>query len=67
MAIRDGGKMKWQSASFIPLAFEMTSEMFKDQSRTAKANIRRESDGRVRPTYSIRNRIQSCCKASRLG
>ncbi|WP_260508055.1 YolD-like family protein [Cytobacillus firmus] len=27
--------MKWQSASFIPLAFEMTSEMFKDQSRTA--------------------------------
>ncbi|MGF6947889.1 hypothetical protein QF028_000382 [Neobacillus sp. B4I6] len=36
MTIRDRGKMKWQSASFIPLAFEMTSEMFKDQSRTAK-------------------------------
>ncbi|MGF6950839.1 hypothetical protein QF028_003344 [Neobacillus sp. B4I6] len=36
MTIRDRGKMKWQSASFIPLAFEMTSEMFKDQARTAK-------------------------------
>ncbi|WP_045520126.1 YolD-like family protein [Neobacillus niacini] len=36
MAIRDRGKMKWQSASFLPLAFEMTSEMFKDQARTAK-------------------------------
>ena len=36
MAIRDRGKMKWQSVSFIPLAFEMTREMFKDQSRTAK-------------------------------
>ena len=35
MAIRDRGKMKWQSASFLPLAFEMTSEMFKDQARTA--------------------------------
>lgn len=36
MTIRDRGKMKWQSASFIPLAFEMTGEMFKNQSRTAK-------------------------------
>ena len=36
MTIRDRGKMKWQSASFIPLAFEMTNEMFKDQARTAK-------------------------------
>lgn len=36
MTIRDRGKMKWQSASFIPLAFEMTTEMFKDQARTAK-------------------------------
>jgi hypothetical protein len=36
MTIRDRGKMKWQSASFIPLAFEMTREMFKDQARTAK-------------------------------
>ncbi|MFF2587989.1 YolD-like family protein [Peribacillus butanolivorans] len=36
MTIRDRGKMKWQSASFIPLAFEMTSKMFKDQARTAK-------------------------------
>jgi hypothetical protein len=36
LTIRDRGKMKWQSVSFIPLAFEMTSEMFKEQSRTAK-------------------------------
>nr|WP_263326965.1 YolD-like family protein [Neobacillus sp. Marseille-Q6967] len=36
MAIRDRGKMKWQSASFLPLALEMTREMFKDQARTAK-------------------------------
>lgn len=36
MAIRDRGKLKWQPASFLPLAFEMTSEMFKDQARTAK-------------------------------
>jgi hypothetical protein len=36
MTIRYRGKMKWQSASFIPLAFEMTNEMFKDQARTAK-------------------------------
>jgi hypothetical protein len=36
MTIRYRVKMKWQSASFIPLAFEMTSEMFKDQARTTK-------------------------------
>jgi hypothetical protein len=36
MTIRDRGKMKWQAASFIPLAFEMTSEMFKEQAWTAK-------------------------------
>lgn len=36
MTIRDRGKMKWQSASFIPLAFEMTNKMFKEQARTAK-------------------------------
>ncbi|WP_042461742.1 YolD-like family protein [Neobacillus dielmonensis] len=36
MTIRDRGKMKWQTASFIPLAFEMTSKMFKDQARTVK-------------------------------
>ena len=47
MAIRDRGKMKWQLASFIPLAFEMTSEMFKNQARIAKANIRRVSNGGV--------------------
>ncbi|WP_374934746.1 YolD-like family protein [Neobacillus driksii] len=34
--IRDRGKVKWQSASFIPQAFEMTREMFKDPARTAK-------------------------------
>lgn len=28
MSIRDRGKMKWRSASFIKLAFEMTSGMF---------------------------------------
>jgi hypothetical protein len=36
MTIRDRGKMKWQSTSFIPLAFEMTNEMFKEQARTPK-------------------------------
>ncbi|WML52111.1 YolD-like family protein [Neobacillus sp. PS3-12] len=36
MTIHDRGKMKWQSASFIPLVFEMTSEMFKDQAWTPK-------------------------------
>jgi hypothetical protein len=36
MTIRDRGKIKWQSASFIPLAFEMTREMFKDQARQPK-------------------------------
>ncbi|WP_233499203.1 YolD-like family protein [Bacillus weihaiensis] len=36
MTIRYRGKMKWESASFIPLAFEITSEMFKDQARQPK-------------------------------
>ncbi|MGG3693902.1 YolD-like family protein [Heyndrickxia ginsengihumi] len=36
MTIRDRGKMKWQAASFMPLVFEMTSEMFKDQARAVK-------------------------------
>jgi hypothetical protein len=36
MTIRDRGKIKWQSASLIPLAFEMTRKMFKDQARTSK-------------------------------
>lgn len=36
MTIRERGKIKWQSASFIPLAFEMTNEMFKDQARQPK-------------------------------
>lgn len=36
MAIRDRGKKKWQPASFIPLGFEMTSDMFKDQERKLK-------------------------------
>ncbi|MEH7255657.1 YolD-like family protein [Neobacillus niacini] len=39
MTIRDRGKMKWQAASFLPLAFEMTSEMYKDQARTAKPKL----------------------------
>ena len=36
MAIRDRGKLKWQPASFLPLAFEMQREMFKDQERQVK-------------------------------
>jgi hypothetical protein len=36
MAIRDRGKMKWRPASFIPLGFEMTRAMFKDQERKLK-------------------------------
>jgi hypothetical protein len=36
MTIHDRGKLKWQPASFLPLAFEMTREMFRDQARTAK-------------------------------
>jgi hypothetical protein len=51
MTIRDRGKMKWQSASFIPLAFEMTSEMFKDQARAPKPlleeNLTEEFDLRI--------------------
>lgn len=36
MAIRDRGKIKWQPASFIPLGFEMSRAMFKDQERKMK-------------------------------
>lgn len=36
MTLRDYGKIKWNSASFIPLAFKMEREMFKGQTRTAK-------------------------------
>jgi hypothetical protein len=36
MAIRDRGKIKWQPASFLPLGFEMTRSMFKDQERKMK-------------------------------
>ncbi|TWE08765.1 YolD-like protein [Neobacillus bataviensis] len=36
MAIRDRGKRKWQPASFLPLAFEMQREMFKDQERQVR-------------------------------
>ncbi len=39
MAIRNSGKMKWQSASFMPEAFAMTREMYKDQQRQAKPLI----------------------------
>ena len=36
MAIRDRGKIKWQPASFMPLGFEMTRAMYKDQERQPK-------------------------------
>ncbi|MEO2074837.1 MAG: YolD-like family protein [Bacillus sp. (in: firmicutes)] len=36
MAIRDRGKLKWAAASFLPMAFDMTREMYKDQERQAK-------------------------------
>ena len=39
MAIRDRGKIKWQPASFIPLAFEMQRSMYKDQERKPKPLI----------------------------
>jgi hypothetical protein len=39
MAIRDRGKLKWQPASFLPLAFEMQRSMFKDQERLPKPLI----------------------------
>jgi hypothetical protein len=36
MGIRDRGKIKWRPASFMPLGFEMTRAMLKDQERKAK-------------------------------
>lgn len=36
MTIRDRGKLKWQPASFLPLAFEMQRDIFKDQERQPK-------------------------------
>ncbi|CRK80394.1 hypothetical protein BN000_00277 [Neobacillus massiliamazoniensis] len=39
MAIRYRGKIKWQPASFIPLAFEMQRSMYKDQERKPKPII----------------------------
>ncbi|WP_342431338.1 YolD-like family protein [Neobacillus sp. FSL H8-0543] len=39
MGIRDRGKLKWRPASFMPLGFEMTRAMFKDQERKAKPLI----------------------------
>lgn len=36
MTIRDRGKIKWQPASFMPLGFEMTHAMFRDQERQPK-------------------------------
>jgi hypothetical protein len=36
MTIGDRGKIKWQPASFLPLGFEMTRAMFKDQQRQSK-------------------------------
>ncbi len=57
MAIRDRGKIKWQPASFIPLAFEMQRTMYKDQERQPKPLIdeyeREEFDLRI--SYAIQN------------
>jgi hypothetical protein len=39
MAIRDRGNIKWQLASFLPLAIEKQRDMYKDQERTAKPMI----------------------------
>ena len=39
MAIHDRGKIKWRPASFMPLGFEMTRAMFKDQERQSKQVI----------------------------
>ena len=39
MSIRDLGKIKWQPASFLPLAFDMQRLMFKDLERQLKPLI----------------------------
>jgi hypothetical protein len=39
LSIRDRGKIKWQPASFMPLGFEMTRAMFKDQARQPRLLI----------------------------
>ncbi len=39
MEIRDRGKIKWRPASFMPLGFEMTRAMFKDQERQPRPLI----------------------------
>lgn len=39
MVIRVRGKIKWQPASFIPLAYEIQRSMFKDQERQSKPII----------------------------
>jgi hypothetical protein len=39
LSIRDRGKIKWQPASFMPLGFEMTRAMFKDQARQPRPLI----------------------------
>jgi hypothetical protein len=39
VAIRDRGKIKWRPAAFMPLGFEMTRVMFKDQERQPKPLI----------------------------
>lgn len=36
MTIRDRGKIKWLAASFMPEAFAMTREMYRDAERQAK-------------------------------
>ncbi|WML24117.1 hypothetical protein [Neobacillus sp. OS1-33] len=40
MTIRDRGKLKWQPASFMPLAFEMHREMLQGPGAIGKAGIR---------------------------
>ncbi|WP_378585107.1 YolD-like family protein [Neobacillus sp. GCM10023253] len=59
MAIRDRGKLKWQPASFLPLAFEMQRSMFKDQERLPKPlideNQSEEFDQRI--CYAMENNL----------
>lgn len=59
MAIRDRGKIKWRPASFMPLGFEMTRAMFKDQERQPKPLIdeyeKEYFDQRI--VYSMENNL----------
>ena len=59
MAIRDRGKIKWRPASFMPLGFEMTRAMFKEQERQPKPLIdeyeKEEFDQRI--AYAMENNL----------